>query len=727
METKRRVEEFTIDEKLRLLTGYGGFAALHLPEKGLTPIQMTDGPNGIKTQDGNAVCFMNTCLTASSWDREICREIGAMTAREANRCGKDLLLAPAMNIKRNPLAGRNFEYYSEDPYLTGILASEYVKGVQSEGVLTCAKHFACNNQETLRWSQNSIVNEDALRNIYLKSFEILVANTDVDCIMASYNLVNGEYSCQNKHLLKDILRDEWGYQGVVMSDWCAVSELVPSMQNGLDLEMPGNAHNSFQKLKTAYENGVISESEIDEKVNRLLRLYYKRRLQVLPKDYEIDIAKLVKMTGESFVLLKNENALPLKANEKVLLVGNAKSPRTQGGGCAKLQSNYLTTPYDEICQIAEECENIDGYDVTGKEALLKTCDKVVAFLSLPEDCDSEAFDRTSLAFPDEQIKAIERIKGYNKNIIVVLQNGSAVELPFVDDVQAILETYYSGSYGAVALAKVLYGEITPSGKLTESFPIRLEDMPSIDDFGARTNIYYKEGEFVGYRYYTTYGVKTQYPFGYGLSYANFSWTDIRCKRRSAYEFTVEMQIENTSVDYDGKEVVQIYLKSHSPFEPKMRLIAFETLRVAKGEKKTLKILLPQSAFEKYKNGKKILLEGEYSICVARDSETVISESVFLFETQEKFIIDEQILVGKLLEDKKFRAITLTHMQAIINVWAYGTPTSERNFEEDVFLKSSVYNMPLRAFTYFEPKLFDDCKMYEFLQELKIISEDIEEE
>ena len=199
MKTERKIEEFTIDEKLLLLTGSSAFSAVNLPEKGLRPIQMTDGPNGVKTQDGDAVCFMNTCLMASSWDREICRETGAMIAREANRCGKDLLLAPAMNIKRNPLAGRIFEYYSEDPYLTGILASEYVKGVQSEGVLTCAKHFACNNQETLRWTQNSIVDEDALRNIYLKAFEMLVANTDVDCIMASYNLVNGEYSCQNKH------------------------------------------------------------------------------------------------------------------------------------------------------------------------------------------------------------------------------------------------------------------------------------------------------------------------------------------------------------------------------------------------------------------------------------------------------------------------------------------------------------------------------------------------
>lgn len=721
MKTKRTVKEFTIDEKLLLLTGSDAFSAMDLHEKGLNPIRMTDGPNGVKTQDGNAVCFMNTCLMASSWDKEICREVGAMIAKEANRCGKDLLLAPAMNIKRNPLAGRNFEYYSEDPYLTGILATEYVIGAQSEGVLTCAKHFACNNQETLRWTQNSIVEEDALRNIYLKAFEMLVANTDVDCIMASYNLVNGEYSCQNKHLLQDILRDEWGYKGVVMSDWCAVPEIILSMRNGLDLEMPGNAHNSFQKLKTAYEQGVISETIIDEKVNRLLRLYNKRRLQNSSKSSDIDISRLVEMTGEAFVLLKNESVLPLKIDEKILLVGNAKAPRIQGGGCAKLLSNYLTTPYQEICQIAKECENIDGYDLMDKGAELSVYDKIIVFLSLPEDCDSEAFDRTGLAFPDEQLKAIETIKNYNDNILVVLQNGSAVELPFVDDVQAILETYYSGSYGARALAKVLYGEFIPSGKLTESFPVRLADVPNVNEFGNKTNIYYKEGEFVGYRYYTTIGVKTRYPFGFGLSYAEFSWKNIRFTRKGTFDFTIDLQIENTSMRYDGKEVLQIYLKSHNPFEPKMQLVAFETVRVAKGETKNIQIRLDKSAFEYYQNGKKALLEGEYSLCVARDCENVVGEEMFCFEMEKDLLLNEQVLVGALLTSDKYRAITLAYMREIINVWAYGEPICDKNFEEDVFLRSSVYNMPLRAFTYFSADIFDDNKMNVFLETIKNIS------
>ncbi len=720
MKKKQTVKDFTIDEKILLLTGADAFSALDLPQKGLRAIQMTDGPNGVKTLDGDAVCFMNTCLMASAWDKEICYEMGKMIGQEANRCGKDLLLAPAMNIKRNPLAGRNFEYYSEDPYLTGCLAAEFIKGAQSEGVLTCAKHFACNNQEALRWTQNSVVDEDTLRNIYLKAFEIVVSSTDVDCIMASYNLLNGEYSCQNKHLLTDILRGEWEYKGVVMSDWCAVSNLVSSVQNGLDLEMPGNAHNSVQKIKAAYEQGVITEERIDESVERLLRLYEKRRENGENAEKSLDVEKLVKMTGEAFVLLKNDGSLPLKKTEKILLVGNAKSPRIQGGGCAKLKSNYLKTPYEEISKTATKYENIDGYNVADIVDKLEGYDKVLIFLSLPEDCDSEAFDRENLSFPIEQLKAVERISSLHKNVVVILQNGSAVELPFASSVNAMLETYYSGSYGGAALAKVLYGEISPSGRLAESVPMQYCDVPNKDDFGAKTNVYYKEGQFVGYRYYSTYGVKTRYPFGFGLSYADFRWTNVRFTQTDNYEFIIDMEIENISKTHDGKDVAQVYLKSRSTFEPKMQLIAFENVRLKKGEKKQIQIRLDKSAFERYQNGKKTLIEGEYSLCVAKDCENVVAENAFQFESKKTLIFNEQLLLGELLTSEKYRAVTLANMQEIINVWAYGEQTTENNFESDIFLRSSVYNMPMRAFTYFAAELFDDQKMYELLETLKKI-------
>jgi beta-glucosidase len=436
MGKESKLKELTIEEKLTLLTGASAMSAVDLPNRGLEGVWMADGPCGVKTKDGNAVCFMNTGLMAASWDREICYEIGAMIGDEATRCGVDLMLIPAINIKRNPLAGRNFEYYSEDPYLTGTLAAEYVNGLKAQGAITCVKHFACNNQESYRWSQNSILDDDTLRNIYLKAFEIVIKNTQVDSVMAAYNLINGEYACQNKYLLTDILRGEWNFNGVVMSDWCAATDVVQSVKNGMDLEMPGNLHNSLPKLKKAYETGELSIERIDEAVERLLALQEKKPQKRLGAPISVDIEKLVKMTAESFVLLKNDGVLPLVKSEKLLLVGTAKDPRIQGGGCAKLKTNFVTLPYEEIKKYATDCDNIDGYNVSGVNGT--TYDKIIVFLTLPEDCDSEAFDRTTMAFPQEQLSAIAKLKEQNENIVVVLQNGSAVEIPFETDVKGIL-------------------------------------------------------------------------------------------------------------------------------------------------------------------------------------------------------------------------------------------------------------------------------------------------
>ncbi|MBQ7879994.1 MAG: glycoside hydrolase family 3 protein, partial [Clostridia bacterium] len=679
-----------------------------------------DGPCGVKTKTGNAVCFMNTCLMASSWDKEICYEIGSMIGDEALRCEVDLMLIPAINIKRNPLAGRNFEYYSEDPYLTGTLASEYVNGLKSQGAITCVKHFDCNNQESMLWTQNSIVDDDTLRNIYLKAFEIVIKNTEVDSVMTAYNLVNGVYACEHKYLLTDILRGEWGFDGVVMSDWCAAANLVESVKNGMDLEMPGNAANSLPKLKKAYETGELTEERIDEAVLRLLNLQAKRPQKKAGAPISVDLDKLVKMTAESFVLLKNDGALPLKKEEKILLVGTAKAPRIQGGGCAKLKTNFVTLPYDEIKKYAGVCDNIDGYAVTESGVNFKAYDKIVVFLTLPDDCDSEAFDRTGMRYPKEQLAAIETIKKYNENIVVVLQNGSAVELPFEKDVKGILETYYAGSYGAVALAKALYGEISPSGRLAESFPVSYDDVPCKDQFGYKTDVVYKEKEFVGYRYYATYGVTPRYPFGFGLSYNGFDWSNICVTRVGEYAFEIELDVENLSKTLAGKETVQIYLESESKFEPKRELIAFQTVRLEKGEKKRVKITLDKSAFERYRGGNKTTVDGNYAICVSRNSEATIESQTFAFQREEPLQFNEQTLVGKLLSDPRYRKKTLEYMQEVINLWAYDDIHTQKNFEDEVFLKSSVYNMPLRAFPYFAPELFNDGTMYELIEELKKI-------
>ena len=716
MKKEEMLKTLNIDEKLTLLTGSGAMWAVDMPKYGLESVRMADGPCGVKTKDGNAICFMNTGLMAASWDREICYEVGNMIGDEALRCGVDLMLIPAINIKRNPLAGRNFEYYSEDPYLTGMLAAEYVNGLKAQGVLTCVKHYACNNQESYRWSQNSILDDDTLRNIYLKAFEIVIKNTEVDSVMAAYNLVNGVYACQNKYLLTDILRGEWNFNGVVMSDWCAAADVAEAVKNGLDLEMPCNIHNTLPKLKKAYESGELSEDRIDEAVGRLLDLQAKKPQKKENTPITVDIEKLVKMTAESFVLLKNDGVLPLAKSEKLLLVGTAKDPRIQGGGCAKLKTNFVTIPYEEIKKYATDCDNIDGYNVSGVNG--KAYDKIIVFLTLPEDCDSEAFDRTTMGFPEEQLAAIATLQKQNENIIVVLQNGSAVELPFADGVKGILETYYAGSYGAVALAKSLYGEISPDGRLAESFPVTYEDVPCKDQFGYKSDVVYKEKEFVGYRYYTSYGVKTRYPFGYGSSYCEVLWSNIQIQRAGGYEFTVTLDLENTSKTLDSKETVQIYLESENPFEPKRELIAFESVRLAAGEKKSVEITLNKSAFERYRGGNKVTVDGKYAVCVCKNSEEAVEKQTYAFEREETLTFDEQTLVGKLLSNPKYRAKTLEFMKDVINIWAYDDIHTQKNFEDEVFLKSSVYNMPLRSFPYFAPDIFDNNTMYALIDVLK---------
>lgn len=711
-----------LDEKLTLLTGGSALCTASIPQKGIKSIRMADGPNGIKTDNGDSTCIMGASLMASSWDKDICYEMGRIIGTEASRLGVDMVLAPAINLKRNPLAGRNFEYYSEDPFLTGYLATEYIKGIKSTGVLVCAKHFACNNQEFRRWTQNSVIDDDTLRNLYLKAFQMVLERTEVDAIMASYNRINGIHACENKYLLSDILRKEWKFDGVVMSDWCAINRCIDSYKKGLDLEMPGNAHNTVAKLKTAVVNGELSETEINRKAERILLLSKKAMARVDSANSTIDLEKLIQMTGESFVLLKNDGVLPCKSEDKVLLIGAVKEPRIQGGGCAEMKTNVVKTPLEEITKYAKVCDYMDGYDISNKVEEFRNYDKIVVILSLPEECDSEAFDRKDMCFPIEQTSILKEIKQYNENIVVVLQNGSAVDLYFENDVRGILETYYAGSYGACALADVLYGKINPSGKLAETIPMNYDDVPSANFFGHPKDVVYAEREFVGYRYYTSYAVETRYPFGFGLSYCDFVIEDVDFTRTTQYGFDVSFDVTNTSQEYDGKETVQIYLKSHHLFEPKMQLLDIITVRLAAGEKKRCTTQLKRTDFEHYVSGKKVAKTGTYSICIATSAEHIVAEQTFTLECDEEGEIHENTLIGMLLSDAKYRGITLSNMKRVINFWAYGEFETEQNFEEDVFLRNSVYNMPVRAFAYFAPQEFDDETMTQFLQELKNIND-----
>ena len=718
------LNKLRIDEKIKLLTGIDGFTALKLRGDQKGRLRMSDGPFGVKLKS-MPVCFLNTCLMASSFDRKICYEIGKMIGVECRKSDVNILLAPAINIKRNPLAGRNFEYYSEDPVLTGSLAAEFIKGLHSENVGCCVKHFACNNQETRRWTQNSAINEDALRNIYLKAFEKLVREKLADSIMTSYNKINGVHGSENEFLLKKILCEEWGFEGVTVSDWASVADICIAMKNGLDLEMPGNAELSYPKLKAAFENGTLSEKEIDEKLSKLLYLAERfHRATENPPKTEIDMEKVVRYTAESFVLLKNNGMLPLGHNEKILIVGGAaRVPRVQGGGCANLGCDTISSPLDEIRAFNPKATYIESYELSETQfRAVNDYDKIVIFLTLGEYYDSESFDRENLFFPDEQVECVKKLADVHKKLVLILSNGSAVDLSFEDCAGAILETYYAGDCFGKALARVLFGKISPCGKLAESFPMRLEDVPSDGQFGKKETVLYDEGEFVGYRYYTSFGVKTRYPFGYGLSYAKFKIDHIDVEKTGTCEVTIAFTVENISL-FDGKEVVQIYIKRNSRFLPRLQLADFAAVRLKSGERKTQKIRLEKDAFERYVGGKKAVFDEEVILCVARSSEEILFEkTISLSEDAADFSKDT--VLGDLLKDKSYRTVALDYLREAINLWAYNDKNSKNNFENDKFLRESIYCMPIRGIAYFSEGKLDAFKIEELLNKLRNIRDGI---
>ncbi len=717
-------KKYSIEEKLKMLTGVDGFAAVHPKDVQEPLLRMSDSPIGVKKGGSKAMCYPNPCLVASSFDRELMFQLGKALGTDCRAYNCNLLLAPAVNLKRSPLAGRNFEYYSEDPYLSGVLVGKFVDGLHSEKVGVCVKHFACNNQETARWVQDSVVDDDTLRNVYLKAFEMLVKNNNIETIMSSYNQVNGTYAAENKYLLNDILKGEWGFDGIVISDWASVRNLVNSFNNGLDLEMPNN-NNSFQVLKDAYEKGELSEETINESVRRLLKVSKKLNITVSNHDStskKFNADDISKMASESMVLLKNEGVLPLSKTDKVLLVGEAAvKPRIQGGGCAEIKDRkFLKLPQKHLKEKLAKCDCIGNYDILELGTIdLGSYDKIIVFTCLTRWEDSEAYDRKSLGFPEEQVSAIKYLSKYNDNIIVVLENGSAVDLNFEKDVKGILEAYYTGDCFGTAVSDVLTGEITPSGKLAETFPERIEDLPNLYEFGKRT-VYYKEGEFFGYRYFSTFNVKPKYEFGFGLTYCNFKWKNIKIDKVSDYGFDISLDVENVS-NYHGKEVVQIYLKSENVFEPRKQLLEFDCIRLAPHEEKHVIIKLRPEHFTKYISGKQRLISGEYGIVVGRSSEIDEYTKQVVLKKEEDRVIDFDTMLGELLGNDKFRNVTLKYLRDAINYWAFGDENSEENFEDNGFLKSHVYDMPIRGIAYFVRK--DDkmqilTKMINELTEIK---------
>ena len=646
--TELLLKELTLEEKCALLSGAETFKTRGMPEHGIPQIWLSDGPHGLRKQAGEsdhlglnpsvpATCFPTASAVANSWDAALGEEIGAALGEEAAAQEVSVVLGPGLNMKRNPLCGRSFEYFSEDPYLAGKLAAGYIRGIQSKGVAACPKHFAVNSQETRRMASDSIVDERTLREIYLTGFEIAVKEGHPRSIMSSYNLVNGTYANENKHLLMEILRGEWGFDGAVITDWGGSNDHALGVKNGSTLEMPAPGGDSVRELLAAVESGKISESDIDARLSELLPLVFdtKAALDAAPREFDAAAhhALARRAAAESLVLLKNEGSLlPLAAGSKVAVIGDfAKNPRYQGAGSSMVNSTQVDVLLDKL--IDSELNVIgyqQGFDRHGKPdaALQKSAcelatqaDTVILCMGLDEIAESEGLDRSNLRLAQNQVDLLQAVAAVNPKIVVVLYSGSVVETPWLDNCQALLYAALGGQAGAGAVADALTGKVNPCGKLAETWPLAYADVPSAADFATRRKtVEYREGLYIGYRYFTTAEKAVRFPFGYGMSYTTFVYSDM-----VADEQGVSLTVTNTG-SVAGTEIVQLYVakKNSELFRPAKELKGFARVTLAPGEKQRITIMLDDKAFRFWnvKANRWEIEGGEYELLVGASVEDI---------------------------------------------------------------------------------------------------------
>lgn len=626
----------TKEEKQKLIMGKGAWNT-HEIEKKVKSITMNDGPHGLRKPRGNnmaninnsepATCFPCEASLANSWNQELSRRMGTQIAREAAAYGTSVILGCGVNIKRSPLCGRNFEYFSEDPFLAGKMAASYIRGAQSEGIGTSLKHFAGNNQESCRMISNSQIDERALREIYLRPFEIAIKESNPSSVMASYNYLNGIHATENKELLTDILRKEWNYQGLVVSDWGACTDPVKSHEAGMDLEMPENKNHLNAEVKepalTFCASNVIRLSERFQKIEK----------NIIMQDtlFEESHSLAEKIQCESAVLLKNDGILPLSVDE-ITVIGNlATEMRYQGGGSSHINATHNPNAVTAFTDSGYKVTFFKGYknetdepDPKLEEEVLKNLDasKPVIFVGgLPEKFEGEGFDRKTISIPDNQIQLIKKISASGAKIIFVNISGSAVEIPFKDTVNAILHMALGGQASDTALVKLISGKVNPSGKLSETFPENLKDTPCFKYFGTGCDIEYRESVFVGYRYYSTFKKKVAYPFGHGLSYTTFSYCDAVLEQDKKVSF----RLTNTG-NYYGKEVCQVYIKNpkESFIRPEIELAGFTKVALNPKEEKLVSIELNENAFKIWDVSKHsfVTVGGTYEILIGASSEDI---------------------------------------------------------------------------------------------------------
>ncbi len=650
----------TLDQKASLLSGRDFWSTKEIAEAGVASIVLTDGPHGIRRQKGDAdhlgvhdslpsTCFPPAVAIGSSWDRELARAVGAAVGEEGVAFGVSVVLGPGVNIKRSPLCGRNFEYYSEDPLLSGALGAAHVIGLQAAGPGASVKHFAANNQETERMRISAEVDERTLREIYLPAFERVVTEAAPATVMCSYNKVNGVYASHNPWLLTEVLREDWGYDGAVVSDWGAVSDRVAGVRAGMDLEMPGSNGTTDVQVVDAVRKGELDEALVDTAVRRVLRLAELPHEATDELDVDGHHAVARRAAAESIVLLKNDGVLPLAAGASIAVLGAfATQPRYQGGGSSHINPTRVDAALDEIRVFAEAQGStvhasagftLDAVDEGAAVALrdeavatATAADIAVVFAGLSDREESEGFDRTTLLLPDEQVALIRAVAATGTPTVVVLSNGGVVSLEgWHDEVAAIAEAWLLGQAGGGAIADVLFGAVNPSGHLAETIPLRLEDSASWLNFpGEQGHVRYGEGVFVGYRHYTTAGIPVRYPFGHGLSYTTFRTDAVEAEVVGDDAVNVAVTITNTG-ERAGKHVVQVYVSTETgPIRRPLReLRAFEKVSLEPGETRRVELRLDRRAFAYWDIEQRdwVVPAGEYAVQVCSDASTVMVEEL----------------------------------------------------------------------------------------------------
>ena len=633
MNIEEILENMTLEEKVKLCSGVDFWHTKEIPHLGVHSLMMSDGPHGLRKQPEStdmlginesvpATCFPTAVLSACSWDKELLKKEGEAIAREAIANEVSLVLGPGANIKRNPLCGRNFEYFSEDPYLSGKLAAAHISGIEKTGTGSSLKHFALNNQEYKRFSSDSLVDERTMREIYLASFETAVKEGNPSTIMSSYNKINGTYSSDNHWLLTKVLREEWGFDGLVVTDWGGMSDRREAFKAGCDLMMPGGSDYMEKEVLEAVKCGKLSDENVTRSARRVLELLAKTaRENAEAADMQAHYELARQVAEESAVLLKNEDGiLPLQENENIVLVGHmAKEIRYQGSGSSHINPWKLVNVTD-VCQniqFEEGCfadGTTDEKLLSEAEKVAANAEKVVVFAGLTDIYESEGFDRAHMKMPEGHVKMIERMSAVNKNVIVILMCGSAVEVPWIDKVKGVLYMGLTGEAGGEAIKNLLFGKVNPSGKLAETWPISYEDCICKDYYGEpHKDAEYREGIYVGYRYYETAGVKVRFPFGYGLSYTRFVYDDLQINGNR-----VSCTVKNVG-EMIGKEVVQLYIQpiKSSIHRPACELKGFEKIELAPGESKRITFILNERSFAVWDNGWKVP-SGDYDICIGRN-------------------------------------------------------------------------------------------------------------